>query len=84
MRGDAALGVHDMQLPALAAGVGGDQRVDHLARRCALAQQLHAVDAVIGIDQRLRRDAADAGGDMRHACADREEFGRDGDADLAG
>ena len=27
----------------------------------ALAQQLYAVDAVIGIDQRLRRDAADAG-----------------------
>ena len=50
----------------------------------AFAQQLHAVDAVIGIDQRLRRDAADAGGDMRHARADREEAGRDGDAELAG
>ena len=48
------------------------------------AQQFHAVDAVIGIDQRLRRDAADAGGDMRHARADREELRRDRDAELAG
>ena len=36
MGGDAAAGVHDVKLPALAAGVGGDQRVDDLARRFAL------------------------------------------------
>jgi hypothetical protein len=50
-----------MQLPAFAAGIGGNHRVDHLAWRFAFAQQVYAVDAVIGIDQRLRRDAADAG-----------------------
>ena len=84
MRGDAALGIHDMKLPGLAAAVGGNQRVHHFARLAPLAQQLHAVDAVIGIDQRLRRDAADAGRDMRHARADREKPGRNRNADLAG
>ena len=60
-------------------------RVSTISRGAAsLAQQLQAVDAVIGIDQRLRRDAADAGGDMRHARADGEELGRDRDAELAG
>ena len=48
------------------------------------AQKLHAVDAVIGIDQRLRRNGADAGRDMRHTRADREEFSRNRNADLAG
>ncbi len=50
----------------------------------AFAQQFQAVDAVIGIDQRLRRDAAETGGDMRHAGADREEPRRNRDAELAG
>ena len=84
MGSDAAAGIHDVQLPALAAAIRRDQGVDDLARGASLAQQFHAVDAVIGIDQRLRRDAADVGGDMRHARADREEFCRDRDAELAG
>ena len=73
-----------MKLPALAPGVGCDQRVDDVAGLSSLAQQPHAVDAVIGIDQRLRRDRAEASGDIRHAGADGEEFRRDGDAELAG
>ena len=84
MRSDTAAGIHDVQLPALAAAIRRDQGVDDLAGAASLAQQFYAVDAVIRIDQRLRRDAADVGGDMRHACADREEFRRDCDAELAG
>ena len=84
MRGDPALDIHHMKLPGLATRVCRDQRVHYLARAAPVAQQPHAVDAVIGIDQRLRRDAADTGCDMRHAGADREKPRRDGDADLAG
>ena len=84
MRGDPAPDIHDMKLPGLPAVVGGNQRVHHLARAAPFAQQFHAVDAIVGIDQRLRRNAADTGGDMRHARPDREKPGRNGDADLAG
>ncbi|GCC43656.1 hypothetical protein chiPu_0027972, partial [Chiloscyllium punctatum] len=84
MRGDAALAVHDMHLPALAAAVGCEQRRDHVMRALSLAQQREAVDAVIRIDQRLCRDGADPGCNVRHQRADREEPRRDGDAELAG
>jgi len=73
MGGDAAAGVQDVQLPAFVAAIGCNQGRDDVAGAAAFAQQLQTVDAVIRIDQRLRRDAAEAGGDMRHACADREE-----------
>jgi len=49
-----------------------------------LSQQVEAIDAVIGIDQRLGRDAAQPRRDMRHAGADREKFCRDRDAELSG
>ena len=85
MRRDAALRIHDVELPAFAAVIGREQCGDDVVRRCLPSRSSpHAVDAVIGIDQRLCRDAADAGGDMRHPCADREEFRRDRDAELAG
>ena len=81
---DAAARVHDVKLPALAAGIRRDQGVDDVAGLTALAQQPYTVDAVIGIDQRLRRDAAKARGDMRHPRADREEAGRHRNSELAG
>ena len=84
MRGDAALRIHDVQLPAFTAAIAGNQGFDDVAGFAAFVQQLQAVDAVIGIDQRLRRDAANTGRDMRHARADGEEFGRNRDAELAG
>ena len=84
MRGDAALGVHDVQLPAFTAAIAGNQGFDDIAGFAPFVQQLDAVDAVIGIDQRLGCDAADAGGDVRHARADGEEFRCDRDAELAG
>ena len=76
--------VHDMQLPAGVSGVRRDQGLDNIARRASLAQQLQTVDAIIGIDQRLGRDAADAGRDMGHARAHREELRRDRYSELAG
>ena len=84
MCGDLPLRIHDVQLPALAAAVTCDQGLDDLVGAFAFAQQPHTVDAVIGIDQGLRGDAADAGGDVRHPRADREKSRRDRDADLAG
>ena len=84
MGSDAADCVHDVKLPALAAGIRRDQSVDDIAGLMALAQQPYTVDAVIRIDQRLRRDAAKASGDMRHPGADREEAGRNGNSELAG
>ena len=82
MRGDAALYIHDVQLPAFAALIGRKQRRDNLLRALAVLQQPDAIDAVIGIDQRLRRDTAETGRDVRHPRADREEFGRDRDPEL--
>jgi hypothetical protein len=48
------------------------------------AQQPHTVDAVIGIDERLCRDCANTGGDMRHAGAHGEEPCRDRNSKLPG
>ena len=73
-----------MKLPGLAPGVGCNEHVDDFAGASSLTQQPHAVDAVIGIDQRLRRDRAEAGGDIGHTRADGEEFCRNSDAELAG
>src|SRR6476620_2006871 len=84
MRGDTAAGVHDMKLPALAAVVACNQRLANVAWGAPFAQQFQAVDAVIGIDQRLGRDSANTGGNVRHAGADREEPCRDRDTELAG
>src|SRR6185312_15893696 len=84
MGGDVAAGIHDVKLPAVAAVVGSDQACNDLARAEPLAQQLQAVDAVIGIDQGLGRDRTDAGGDIGHARADGEEPGRDRNPELAG
>ena len=42
---------------------------------------MQAIDPVEGIDQRLRRDRADAAFDVGHERADREELGRDRDAE---
>ena len=81
MRGDAAGRVHHVKLAMLAAGVGGGERLHHVSRGLALAQQLDAVHAVERIGQRLRGDRADAGLDVRHAAADREVLGRDRDAE---
>ena len=73
-----------MKLAALTPAIAGNQGGNDLARLASFAQQLYPVDAVIGIDQRLRRDAANAGGNVRHARADREKPGRNRNADLAG
>src|SRR5712664_4274516 len=84
MRGHTAAGVQDVQLPAFVAAIRCNQGFDDITGAAAFAQQLQAVDAVIRIDQRLRRDAAEAGGDMWHACADREETCRYRYTELAG
>src|ERR1700731_1242823 len=84
MGSDAAAGIHDVKLPALAAGIRRDQGFDDVAGLTVLAQQFHTVEAVIGIDQRLRRDAAKARGDMRPPRADRKEPRRNRNSDLAG
>jgi hypothetical protein len=84
MRGDTAAGVQDVQLPAFVAAIRCNQGFDDVTGAAAFAQQLHTVDAVIGIDQRLRRDAADTGGDMRHAGTHREKTRRHCYAELAG
>src|SRR5262249_2309291 len=82
--GDAALGIQNVKLPAVTTAIGGGERADDVLRALALAQQFYAVDAVIGIDQRLRCDAAEAGRDMRHPGAEEKNRGGARDADLAG
>ena len=84
MGGDAAAGVHDVKLPALVTAIRRNQGLDDVARRSPFTQQLQTVDAVIWIDQRLRRDTAKTGGDVRHAGAHCEEPCRDRNAELAG
>ena len=81
---DRAAGIHDVDLAAFAAVIGRKQRGEHVMCVQAFAQQLDAVDAVIGIDEGLRRDGAEAGRDVGHACPDGEETGCDRDAELAG
>ena len=71
-------------LPALTAGVRCDQGFDDVERLTSFAQQLQAIDPVVRIDQRLGRDTANAGSDMRHASADREEARRNGYSELPG
>jgi hypothetical protein len=82
--GDPAAGIHDVQLPAGVAAIGGDQRRDDVARGASFTQQLQTVDAVIGIDERLSRNTANPGGDIGHAPADREKLRRDRNTELAG
>jgi len=84
VRGNLAAGVHDVNLAAFAPVVGREQAGEHVMRVQAFTQQLDAVDAVIGIDEGLRRDRAEAGGDIGHTRADGEEAGCNGDAELAG
>ncbi|MGY3460410.1 hypothetical protein ACVWW5_005860 [Bradyrhizobium sp. LM3.4] len=73
MRRDLAARIHDVDLAALAAIVGREQGGQHVVRVETLAQQLDAVDAVIGIDEGLRRDGAETGSDIRDTRADGEE-----------
>src|SRR3954453_8436741 len=80
---DATPRVHDMHLPALAALIGGGQSLDGVADITPFAQHLHAVDAVIGIDQRLGSNRTEATGDIGHARADCKKSRRDRDAELA-
>ncbi len=80
MRGNPAACIHDMELPAFAAAIAGNQGVHDIARSFALAQHPDPVDAVVGVDQRLRGHRADPGGDMRHARTHGEKPGRHRDA----
>src|SRR4029077_15969974 len=84
MGGDAALSVHDVKLPAFAPRVRRDQDFDDVVRHASLPQQPDAVDTVIGIHQRLRRNGADAGGDVRPPRTHRKKPRRDRYSELAG
>src|ERR1700680_1806758 len=83
MRGNPGLGVHDVQLAMIAARIGGNENLDGFRSGFTRAQQIESLDAEERIDQRLRRDRADARGDMRHQGPDREEPRRYRNAELS-
>ena len=67
----------------LAAFVRTRQALDDFRRRYAGAQELESPLSVMGIDQRLRGQRADAARGVRAERADGEEPRRDGDAEGA-
>src|SRR4051812_32223862 len=84
MCGDPAGRVHDVKLAMLAAVIAGDECFHDLCRGLALVQQPDAIDAVERVGERLRRDRADAGRDIRHPATDRKILGCDRDTELPG
>jgi hypothetical protein len=80
---DAARCIDDVELPVLAPFVRRREPLHHLRGGHPRAKQLESLPAVMRIDQRLRRERADAALRVRAQGADREEAGRDGDAEGA-
>ena len=83
MRGDAPMRVDEMQLPVLTACVLLCQQTDHFGGRRALRKQRETRLGIKGIDERLRRQRADAASRVRAQDADREETTRNGNAERA-
>src|SRR5262245_46419855 len=84
MRGDATASIHDMKLAVISPGIIGSKVANRIFWRHAVAQQIEPMGAVKRIQQRLGCDRANAGGDVRNACADRKELARDGNSEIAG
>ena len=63
--GDIAFGVDQVQLAMLAARVGEGEHAHHVGRRVALREQRQPAGSIQRIDQRLRRQCADAAMCMR-------------------
>ena len=82
--GNAALGVHDMELPVVASVVGGNQRHDDRFGGHAIAQKSQAIGSVKRVNQRLRCDGANAGSDEGYARASRKKPCRNGNAKASG
>src|SRR5687767_6097592 len=66
-----------------ATGIARGEDADDVGGPDAVADQFEAIGSVEWIDQRLGRDGALPGLDVRHARADREELGRDRDGDAS-
>ncbi len=84
VRGDTARGVDQVELPVVAAGVRGDQRAHDVGRIDVPCHRVERGRRVQRIDERLRRERADAARRVRTQRADREEPARDGHAERAG
>jgi hypothetical protein len=82
--GGAAAGVDQPDLPLVAAVVGGDQALQRLRSRQALAHECDAVGSVRHVGIGLGGDRAGARICPRHHRADGEELRGDGCAEIAG
>src|SRR6185437_14206927 len=76
--GRSPVHIDDVDLSMIAPRIGGDQRFDHLRGRVPLRQAIEPGRAIARIDQRLRRERADAAARMRAQRADGEKTTRDG------
>ena len=80
----AAARIQDVNLTVVAPVVVGDERLHDRIRSHAFAQIPQALGAVKRIDERLRRDGADACGNERHAGTGCKKLCGDGNAEAAG
>ena len=80
---DSALVVDDVQLAVVPPFVGRGEHLHHVGRRDAGAQQVEAVPAVVGIDERLGAEGAHAAFGVRAEGAHREESRSDRHAERA-
>src|SRR4051812_15124737 len=80
---DAALHIDDVELPVLASFVRCDHALHHLGRGDASAQGLQRLACIVWIDERLRRECADAALRARAQRARGEEARRERDPERA-
>jgi hypothetical protein len=79
--GAAAALIDQVELAMLAAFVAGDQACDGIGRGNAPLEQVESGRTVTGIDQRLRRQRADAAACVRTQGADGEKAAGNGNAE---
>jgi len=81
--GSTAFGVDDMNLPVLPAGIAIQDHGKDPVRRISLPQQPKAIDAIVGIDERLSGNGADLRCDKWDTSPDAKEPRRYRDAEFS-